>query len=194
MRGAILSVGLLAVLSVMFGLAVLSEDSDASYASTFGSDSVGADRIVFDANGGSGGYAQYVINGNSVYFPTEYKASGTSNSTYQQISRNGYVLMGWSENSGASSPSYHPGQAYTVTGNKTFYAVWKSTAYDFSYADGPFSTKNVSGNSVRDLAAIGQSYRYSSDGDKCEPLTYLGLDTLNHDDYDVVLTASALPE
>lgn len=52
MRGAILSVGLLAVLSVMFGLAVLSEDSDASYASTFGSDSVGADRIVFDANGG----------------------------------------------------------------------------------------------------------------------------------------------
>ena len=138
MRGAILSVGLLAVLSVMFGFAVLSEDSDASYASTFGSDSVGADRIVFDANGGSGGYAQYVINGNSVYFPTEYKAPGTSNGTYQQISRNGYVLMGWSEISGASSPTYHPGQSYTVTGNKTFYAVWESTAYSdrfYSYTE-----------------------------------------------------------
>lgn len=131
MKGAILSVGLLAVLTALFGFAILSEDADASYASTFGSDSVGADRIVFDSNGGSGGYVQYVLNGNSVYFPTEYKASGTSNTTYSQIAKSGYVLMGWSENSGSSAPSYYPGQSYTVTTDRTmFSAVWKDLTYD----------------------------------------------------------------
>ena len=125
-----LTAAVLAVSCVFLAFGMLSDDSDASTASTFGSDSVGAERIVFDSNGGSGGYVQYVLNGNSVYFPTEYKAPGTSNSTYSQIHRDGYVLMGWSENSGATTPSYYPGQSYTVTVPKTFYAVWKDLTYD----------------------------------------------------------------
>ena len=76
-----LAATVLAVAAVFLAIGMLSDESDASYASTFGSDSVGAERIVFDSNGGSGGYAQYVLNGNSVYFPTEYKASGVSNNT-----------------------------------------------------------------------------------------------------------------
>ena len=101
-------------LSVLFAFCI-ADGSDASYASTFGSDSVGAERIVFDSNGGSGGYAQYVLNGNSIYFPTEYKAPGLSNTAYSQISRNGYVLTGWSEDRNVPSPAYQPGQSYTVT-------------------------------------------------------------------------------
>ena len=69
-----LAAAALAVSVVFLAFGLLSDDSDASTASTFGSDSVGAERIVFDSNGGSGGYVQYVLNGNSVYFPTEYKA------------------------------------------------------------------------------------------------------------------------
>ena len=125
-----LSAAILLAATVFLAVGMLSDDSEASYASTFGSDSVGAERIVFDSNGGSGGYAQYVLNGNSVYFPTEYKASGVSNNTYSQISRTGYVLMGWSESSNATSPSYSPGQSYTVTNDRTFYAVWKDLTYD----------------------------------------------------------------
>ena len=125
-----LAAAVLAVAAVFLAIGMMSDDSSASYSSTFGSDSVGAERIVFDSNGGSGGYAQYVLNGNSVYFPTEYKAPGTSNSTYSQVTRNGYVLMGWSESSSASSPTYSPGQSYTVTTDRTFYAVWKDLTYD----------------------------------------------------------------
>ena len=125
-----LAATVLAVAAVFLAIGMMSDDSSASYSSTFGSDSVGAERIVFDSNGGSGGYAQYVLNGNSVYFPTEYKAPGTSNSTYSQVTRNGYVLMGWSESSSASSPTYSPGQSYTVTTDRTFYAVWKDLTYD----------------------------------------------------------------
>ena len=134
----IITTAVIAAATVFLALGMLSDDSSASYSSTFGSDSVGAERIVFDSNGGSGGYAQYVLNGNSVYFPTEYKASGISNNTYQQVTRNGYVLLGWSESPSASSPTYHPGQSYTVTVPKTFYAVWGSTAYSdrfFSYTE-----------------------------------------------------------
>jgi hypothetical protein len=126
----IITTAVIAAATVLLALGMFSDDSSASYSSTFGSDSVGAERIVFDSNGGSGGYAQYVLNGNSVYFPTEYKAPGTSNGTYSQISRNGYVLTGWSESSSASSPTYFPGQSYTVTVPKTFYAVWKDLTYD----------------------------------------------------------------
>lgn len=126
----IITTAVIAAATVLLALGMFSDDSSASYSSTFGSDSVGAEKIVFDSNGGSGGYAQYVLNGNSVYFPTEYKAPGTSNSTYSQISRSGYVLTGWSESSSASSPTYFPGQSYTVTVPKTFYAVWKDLTYD----------------------------------------------------------------
>ena len=116
----IITTAVIAAATVLLALGMFSDDSSASYSSTFGSDSVGAERIVFDSNGGSGGYVQYVLNGNSVYFPTEYKAPGTSNITYQQIAKDGSILTGWSEDRDAVSPTYLPGQPYTVTVPKTF--------------------------------------------------------------------------
>lgn len=118
-------------LTVLFLVScMISADSDASYSVTFGSDSVGAERIVFDSNGGSGGYAQYVLNGNDILFPSEYKGDGISDLSYPKIERNGYVLTGWSEDRVASDLTYHPGQSYTVVGDRTFYAVWKDLTYD----------------------------------------------------------------
>ena len=127
MRKIIAIVALLCLASVFIALP---GESDASYSITYGSDSVGAEKIVFDSNGGSGGYAQYVLNGNRINFPTEYKVSGASNSAYSQISRDGYVLLGWSESKTATTPQFHPGQSYTVTSDRTFYAVWGDLTYD----------------------------------------------------------------
>ena len=165
----IITTAVIAAATVLLALGMFSDDSSASYSSTFGSDSVGAERIVFDSNGGSGGYAQYVLNGNSVYFPTEYKAPGTSNNTYSQISRNGYVLTGWSESSSASSPTYFPGQSYTVTVPKTFYAVWTPVAYTVTYhANGgtgspPAAETHAAGESVtiRNAALQKTDYQFA---------------------------------
>lgn len=118
------------LLATLSAFILVSDDADASVSVTYGSDSVGAERIVFDANGGSGGYAQYVLNGNQTVFPTEHKAPGDTYNHYTKISRDGYVLMGWSESRTATSPTFHPGQAYTVIGDRTFYAVWKDLTYD----------------------------------------------------------------
>ena len=78
---------ILATILLAISCIALSEDSDASYSITYGSDQVGAERMVFDSNGGSGGFAQYVLNGNQIAMPTEYKASGASNSSYQGFSK-----------------------------------------------------------------------------------------------------------
>ena len=128
MRKILIIAGVLA--AVMLASCMMSFDSDASYSVTFGSDSIGAEKIVFDSNGGSGGYAQYVLNGNDVLFPSEYKGDGTSDILYPKIGRDGYVLIGWSEYRGASEPIYYPGQTYTVVTDRTFYAVWKDLTYD----------------------------------------------------------------
>ncbi|MBE6518269.1 MAG: hypothetical protein E7Z70_01825 [Thermoplasmata archaeon] len=122
---------ILAILAAtMLSVCLIPGESDASYSITYGSDSVGAEKIVFDSNGGSGGYAQYVLNGNQTFFPTEYKESGLSNSTYSQILKDGYVLLGWSESRTSSIPQYYPGQSNTVTSDRTFYAVWQDLTYD----------------------------------------------------------------
>ena len=112
---------LIAAISALFlGLVIVSDESDAT---SFGSSTVGAETVVFDANAGSGGYTQYVLNGNSVYFPTEYKAGGTSNLSYQQISRGGYVLTGWRDTE--SGTVYVPGSlSPVITNDRSYQAVW----------------------------------------------------------------------
>ena len=123
------AIAVLAVISLSC-FCILTDESDASYSITYGSDSVGAERIVFDSNGGGGGFAQYVLNGNQIYIPTEHESSGHSNNAYSKISKEGHVLLGWSESRTASVPQYYPGHIYTVTSDRTFYAVWGDLTYD----------------------------------------------------------------
>ena len=124
MNGKLAVIPLLVIMAAaLFCIGVFSDDSEAT---SFGSSDIGAKTITFDSNGGSGGYTIHAFSGNTVYFPTEYKAPGTSNSEYVQISKSNCYLLGWSTNSSASSPTYLPGQAWQVQDNITFYAVWKS--------------------------------------------------------------------
>lgn len=117
----------MAVALAVFGFVAV--DNDAAGEVPYGSDSVGADKITFNANGGSGGFAQYVMNGNTITFPSEYEADDPYNQ-YTKISKSGYVLKGWSESRTATTPTYYPGQSYPVYSDKIFYAIWESTGYN----------------------------------------------------------------
>ena len=107
----------------------------------YGSADVGACLISFDDNGGSGGYSQYVLNGNTFLFPTEYKAPGLSNFSYMGLGKEGYALTGWSliRNGNAS---YYPGQIGTALGNQKYYAVWERTVCDTGF--GTFEAPHIS--------------------------------------------------
>lgn len=43
--------------------------------------------------------------------------------------RTGYTFLGWSESSTATTATYQPGTAYTLTSGKTLYAVWQINNY-----------------------------------------------------------------
>ena len=101
----------------------------------YGSNNVGAKWVIFDANGGNGGFAQYVLPGNAIYCPTEYKYYDLSNQTYTKFSKSGYVLLGWSENKNATIPTYVVGESLLVSSNKILYAVWETVNYNNGYRD-----------------------------------------------------------
>ena len=65
------------------------------------------------------------VDGGSVSVPDMTVQSGTSVSLPAYSgAKNGYVFSGWSYN----STTYQPGQAFNVTSDVTFKAVWRSTA------------------------------------------------------------------
>lgn len=106
-----------------------SDDSEYGNSLTaFGSDDVGSVAVSFYPNSttATGGYTQYVTPGNKVYLPSEYKAEGDGNSSYTQISNDGYVLLGWSTNQKATAPDSgcYPGMQITVNRDRNYYAVW----------------------------------------------------------------------
>ena len=69
--------------------------------------------VSYNANGGIGA-------------PTaQTKVHGTNLTLSASIpSRDGYEFLGWSTNSGATSPSYYPGDVYNSNSSITLYAVW----------------------------------------------------------------------
>lgn len=100
------TISIIASLTFILLTACICDTSDADAASTsYGSDDVGACRIVFDAAGGTGGYSQYVLadSENCFYFPTE-----------KTVTRDGYVLLGWASSNGGSAVHY-PGEKCTDT-------------------------------------------------------------------------------
>ncbi|MBP3301465.1 MAG: peptidoglycan DD-metalloendopeptidase family protein [Clostridia bacterium] len=74
--------------------------------------------VKYNANGGSGAPKQQLKN---------YGSSLTLSST--KPTRSGYVFLGWSTSSSATSATYKAGGSYTANKNVTLYAVWhKHTA------------------------------------------------------------------
>lgn len=76
-------------------------------------------QINYNANGGTVNRSSDTVeSGSAITFPTP--------------SRSGYMCLGWSTTSTATSASYTCGSTYYPTANKTFYAVWKET-YTVTY-------------------------------------------------------------
>ena len=81
--------------------------------------------LSYNANGGTGAPASQTGNGNITLSRTK-------------PSRSGYMFLGWSTSSSASSAQYQPGAAFNLTKNTTLYAVWESdpgalTDYTLTY-------------------------------------------------------------
>ena len=68
--------------------------------------------VSFNANGGNVTPSTQTVNdGTAITLPTAVKS--------------GFDFLGWSTDSSAASADYAAGESFTVTGNTTFYAVWK---------------------------------------------------------------------
>ncbi len=100
--------------------------------------------LYFDANNGSGA-------------PSTMSDTHTATSAYTftipttKPTRSGYVFLGWSESSTASSASYQPGGTISVSynGSKTLYAVWQTAQLDITSEPATKSLK------------MGQSWSYA---------------------------------
>lgn len=78
--------------------------------------------VRFNANGGT----------NAPAAMTKYYKTNLTLPTATPV-REGYQFLGWSASSGATTPSYMPGDTYTADNDITLYAVWKSLSYTVSF-------------------------------------------------------------
>ena len=80
-------------------------------------------RVVYNANGGSGAPS------------TQYRDfNETISLSSTKPTRDGYIFLGWSTSSTATSASYNPGSSYSTNADLNLYAVWKKNPnYTLSY-------------------------------------------------------------
>lgn len=101
-------------------------------------------NLNFNANGGTGA-------------PSALTYTGTSTSVHTftipstKPTKSGFVFLGWSESSSASTASYQPGSTISVAynGTKTLYAVWQTAQLDITSEPATKSLK------------VGQSWSYT---------------------------------
>ena len=91
-------------------------------------------RLYYNANGGSGAPS---VQSDSIYAES---ASGYATFTIPSTKpvRQGFVFLGWSTSSSATSPGYQPGSTITVyyDSSKTLYAVWQKESIGKAKIDG----------------------------------------------------------
>ena len=90
--------------------------------------------ISYNAHGGSG---------EPVSQEKEYNTALTLSNT--KPTRSGYIFLGWSTSSTATSATYQPGGSYTANGNVTLYAVWKQNS---SVISGNVTSYDIGKNDV----------------------------------------------
>lgn len=92
--------------------------------------------------------ASYTPTANTTMYAT-WTSTTNANSAWTCSStvptRTGYTFLGWSTNSGATTPTYTAGTAYTITSNLTLYAVWQVNYY---YLDLNGYLDGVSANNI----------------------------------------------
>ena len=96
--------------------------------------------ITYDANGGSNAPSAQTW----TYAPT-----GSTSLSSQIPTKTGYVFLGWSTSSTATSATYQAGGSFGLNniGNKTLYAVWTPATYTIVY-DGNGATSGSTPNST----------------------------------------------
>lgn len=91
-------------------------------------------RLYYNASGGSGAPS---VQSDSIYAES---ASGYATFTIPSTKpvRQGFVFLGWSTSSSATSPGYQPGSTITVyyDSSKTLYAVWQKESIGKAKIDG----------------------------------------------------------
>ena len=109
--------------------------------------------VSYDANGGTGAPASQSEN-----FGTDLTISSTT------PTRSGYVFLGWSTSSSATSATYSVGGTYTGNTDVTLYAVWKLSESVTSYASSLSQGYSYSGESFSyssgNALAGGNGYYY----------------------------------
>lgn len=102
-------------------------------------------RLYYNANGGSGAPSSQ---SDSIYAES---ASGYATFTISSTkpTKQGFIFLGWSTSSSATSPSYQPGSTITVyyDSSKTLYAVWQKESIGKAKIDGDW--KDVSNGYVK---------------------------------------------
>ena len=83
-------------------------------------------KVIYNANGGTGAPSATSYS---------YAPSGTVNLSYLSPYRGGFVFLGWSTSSSATTPSYYAGSAFNKNQarNTTLYAVWRVVPQSWSY-------------------------------------------------------------
>lgn len=82
-------------------------------------ENAGDHLISYDANGGAGAPV------------TQCKSAGEALLLSEVApTRNGYMFLGWAEESDATTPEYQPGEAFSEDRHITLYAVWDENAPD----------------------------------------------------------------
>lgn len=117
--------------------------------------------ITFNANGGTGGPGTVTAaSGTTITIPTT------------QPTKDGYTFVGWATSSSATTADYSVGSEYTVSGNKTLYAVWSSNTWTITYNanGGTFGSETTTTQSV----TKGQSTAIISTVPTRDGYTFLG--------------------
>jgi uncharacterized repeat protein (TIGR02543 family) len=126
--------------------------------------------LHYNANGGSNA-------------PEDQRVNAGSNITLSSTIpiRAGYVFMGWSSSSSASSASYRPGNTYSISGSATIYAVWGSyqsinlpvnTSGTLSSSDG-YSQRGSLMDGYRFSGSTGEYIEITMSSSTIDPYIYL---------------------
>ena len=94
-------------------------------------------KVIYKVNGGNADARPSSIYNRCVEKEKTTKLSDTNTCGF---TRSGYTLIGWSEDSNATTATYTAGETITPTKDMTLYAIWEITTLEFTGNGNPYFT------------------------------------------------------